>query len=133
MFLASHSLEGRTNYCVINNKCVDYVRLNFPASTDEVKVCGQEGQLNHLFADGHSAMSVEFYTNRHEQDVGFSMNVMCNVPGTPSRKRRVPESGVTNNNCSHVSDVERAPVDSAQQLVSRWCGQRNSGRIVGYN
>ena len=67
MFLANHSLEERTNRCVVQDKCVD----TFPNSTDEVKVCGQEAQLNHLFADGHSAIGVEFYANRHKQDVGF--------------------------------------------------------------
>ena len=117
MFLGRHSLEERKKSC--QNKCVDYIHLKFPASTDEVKVCGQEAPLNKLFADGHSAISVEFYANRHEEDVGFSMNVMCNVPGTSSRKRHVAESGETSN-CARVSDVERAPVDSAQQLVNRW-------------
>ena len=118
MFLANHSLEERTNSCVIQDKCVDYVHVTFPNSTDEVKVCGQEAQLNQLFADGHSAISVEFYANRHKQDVGFSMDVMCNVPGAPSRRRCATERG----NCARVSDVERAPLDSAQQLVSRLCG-----------
>ena len=121
MFVANHSLEERTNSCVIQDKCVDYVHVTFPNSTDEVKVCGQEAQLNQLFVDGHSAIDVEFYANRHKQDVGFSMDVMCNVPGAPSRRRRATKRGDTNN-CARVSDVERAPLDSAQQLVSRLCG-----------
>ena len=54
--LANYSLEERTNSCVIQGKCVDYVHVTFPNSTDEVKVCGQEAQ-----GDGHSAIGVEFY------------------------------------------------------------------------
>ena len=115
MFL-DHILESRTDTCLAQDKCVDYVKLTFPNVSDTVLTCGEEAELNKLYVDGHSALSVEFYANRYEQDVGFLLHVMCYEPGAvPSgKKKRQAEE------CVLVSGTVRKPVtvDSAKQLVS---------------
>ena len=112
-----HILEERTNTCVTADKCVDYVHVTFPNSTDEEITCGQEPGLNEEFADGHSAVDVEFYANRHEQADGFSMTVTCSDPEPPPSKRRRRQTAETED-CSVVSCAERPTVDSEAQLVS---------------
>lgn len=119
-----HHLENRTNSCVVADKCVDYVTVTFPNSTDEEKTCGTEPPLGTIFLDGHSEIDVEFYANRHEQATGFAMNVLCYEPGTaPARRRRrrrriQPVKEIAPRECVEVSTTERPTVDSAQQLVS---------------
>ena len=111
----SHVLEERTDTCVTPNKCVDYVHVTFPDSSDEETTCGQEPG-NAVFADGYSALKVEFYANRHEESAGFYMTVTCSTPSTPPPmgKRQTAES----KECSRVSDAERPTVDGGAQLVS---------------
>ena len=134
-----HLLENRTNSCVVANKCVDYVTVSFPNTTDEEKTCGSEAATDTLFADGYSAVNVEFYANREEENNGFAMDVLCYEPGvTPARRRRrrrqavregepVRQRPVTEEQlvrerpteCVRVSSTTETPtVDSAQQLVS---------------
>ena len=110
---ANHVLENQTDTCVTSDKCVDYVHVTFPSSTEEVTSCGQEPDL---FADGYSAFNVEFYANRHEQDTGFSLTVWCSEPDEPQSRRRRQTTG--SERCSQVSNAERPTVDGEAQLVS---------------
>ena len=112
---ASHVLEERTDTCVTPNKCVDYVHVTFPDSSDEETTCGQEPG-NAVFADGYSALKVDFYANRHEEAAGFFMTVTCypdQIP-PPMGKRQTAES----EGCSRVPDAERPTVDGGALLVS---------------
>lgn len=117
MFL-DHGLENRTNTCVVSDKCVDYVTIRYPDSADELKLCGHEPELNTFFADGYSAIEVEFYANREEEDNGFSMDVRCTEPVVGSSRRRRQLEPATDRECVEVSSAERPTVDSSLQLVS---------------
>ena len=113
-----HVLENRTNSCIVDNKCVDYVELSFPNTTVELKTCGEEAEVNTLFADGYSGLDVEFYTNRHEQALGFALNVFCSEPGTPQAKRK-REIREEEEKCTQAADdAERPTMDTAKELVS---------------
>ena len=111
----SHVLEERTDTCVTPNKCVDYVHVSFPDSSDEETTCGQEPG-NTVFADGYSALKVEFYANRLEEAAGFFMTVTCypDPNSSPTGKRQTTE----NAECSRVSDAERPTLDGGAELVS---------------
>ena len=115
---AGHALEERTDECVTSDKCVDYVHVTFPGSTEEVTSCGQEPDLNTLFADGYAALYAEFYANRLEQTAGFSMDVICYDPGSPPSRRRKRSQTAGNETCSVVSGTVRPTVDGETQLVS---------------
>ena len=116
----THVLENRTDTCETTDKCVDYVQLTFPNSAEKVTSCGQEPDLNTLFADGYGALYAEFYANRHEQAAGFSMDVICYDPEfLPSRRRR---QSAGSERCTRVSDAKRPTVDREAQLVSFSCG-----------
>lgn len=125
MFI-KHILENRTtNSCIIEDKCVEYVHITFPNTTDEVKTCGEEMETNTVYSDGYSGFYLEFYTNREEEDLGFSVNVMCTEPDVePSRKKRQigkdeeeEEGRQEDNNCVSVPNIMRPTVDSVQLLV----------------
>ena len=125
MFL-NHELENRTNNsCVIADKCVDYVKLTFPNSTDKEMTCGEEVELNTIFADGFSELSVDFYTNREEETAGFSLNVMCYEPSAvPSNRKRAAaeeEADIDRlhdtDSCECLPNTVRNTVDSAELLV----------------
>ena len=117
---ADHVLENRTDTCVTPDKCVDYVHVTFPSSTEEVTSCGQEPDLNTLFADGYGALYAEFYANRHEQAAGFSMDVICYDPEFPPSRRRRQSAG--RERCTRMSNAKRPTVDREAQLVSFSCG-----------
>ena len=118
-----HVLENSTDLCGAQNKCVDYVKLSYPNVTDEEWLCGHDAELNQtVVVDGHSNMHVEFYANRLEEAKGFSLAVLCYVPGfEPSVRKRQAEGEEARDSgteCVEVSDQKSAPVDSATELVS---------------
>ena len=114
MFM-EHVLENQTEDTCVTDKCVDYVRVTYLNGTDENTSCGQKPDT--LFADGYSALYVEFYANRYEQAAGFSMSVTCSEPEPPPSRRKRRQTAESAE-CSVVSDAERPTVDSEAQLVS---------------
>ena len=109
----SHTLESRTNTCILQEKCVDYVKLTFPNVTDEEIFCGTEPQLNSLVTTSNKGLVAEFYANRYEEAKGFELTVICIAPGSqPTNRRKRAEM------CTQVSNAPRLTVDSAQELVS---------------
>lgn len=122
MFTA-HTLENSTDICGVQDKCVDYVKLTYPNVTDEVWLCGVDAVINQtVIVDGHSAINVEFYANRLEENKGFNLAITCYEPGSEpsSRKRQAEEEGAmgSGRECVEVSDQKSAPVDSVTVLVS---------------
>ena len=119
--LLDHDLENRKDSCVVQDKCLDYVRVSFPNSNDEETTCGQEVSLGSVFADGYSSINVEFYANRQEEDEGFAMSVSCSEPGTEQtiEKRHI----AAEEECIGVPSTDRPTVNSSQQLVSIWLSE----------